>query len=190
MSGASSDQITKLLNRWNQGDGQARDELIPLVYSELRRLARRRLNGGRDHTLQSAALVHEVYLRLVNSPSVNWRDRVHFFAVAAKIMRRILVDYARRQYAAKRGASPMTLTLEEAVALPNKTEVNLLALDDALTDLAALDPRQSQIVELRYFGGLSIEETSEALNVSPATVKREWVTARTWLYKEMNRAAA
>jgi RNA polymerase sigma factor (TIGR02999 family) len=187
----SSSQVTALLLRWSDGDPTAREALIPLVYDELRRLARHCLaSQPRDHTLQSTALVHEAYLRLVGRTSVHWENQVHFFAVAAQLMRRILVDHARKQHAAKRGGNCLTLTLDESVGPPKKREVNLIALDDALTDLAALDSRQSQIVELRFFAGLSIEDASRVLGTSPATVKREWATARAWLYEQMNREAS
>ena len=187
MGPASSSQVTALLHQWSEGDPAAREALIPLVYDELRRLARHCLASQRaDHTLQSTALVHEAYLRLVGRTSVHWENRVHFFAVAAQLMRRILVDHARKQNAAKRGGGYITLTLDESVAPPRKRAVDLLALDDALTELAALDSRQSQIVELRFFGGLSIEDSSHLLGISQATVKREWATARTWLYEQMS----
>jgi RNA polymerase sigma-70 factor (ECF subfamily) len=183
----SSNQVTALLARWNQGEAAAREALVPLVYEELRRIARKCLaEQRRDHTLQSTALVHEAYLRLVGRTSVHWQDRVHFFAVAARLMRGILVDHARKHSAAKRGGDALTLVLDEAVVLPKKGEVNLVALDDALTRLAALDARQGQIVELRFFGGLSIEDVSHVLGISPATVKREWATARLWLHNAMS----
>jgi RNA polymerase sigma factor (TIGR02999 family) len=186
----SSNQVTVLLARWNQGEASAREALVPLVYEELRRVARKCLaHQPRDHTLQSTALVHEAYLRLVGRTSVHWQDRVHFFAVAARLMRGILVDHARRRGAAKRGGEAVTLVLDEAVVLPKKKEVDLVALDDALTCLATLDARQSQIVELRFFGGLSIEDVALALGISPATVKREWATARLWLHNAMSRTA-
>jgi RNA polymerase sigma factor (TIGR02999 family) len=184
---ASPSQVTALLLRWSEGDPGAREALMPLVYDELRRLARQCLASQRpDHTLQSTALVHEAYLRLVGRTSVHWENRVHFFAVAAQLMRRILVDHARKQNAAKRGGNYVTLTLDESLAPPKKREVNLIALDDALTNLATLDSRQSQIVELRFFGGLSIEDSSRVLGISPTTVKREWATARAWLYEQMS----
>jgi RNA polymerase sigma-70 factor (ECF subfamily) len=183
----TSSQVTELLLRWSAGDTAAREALIPLVYDELRRVARQCLASQRsDHTLQSTALVHEAYLRLVGRTWVHWENRVHFFAVAAQLMRRILVDHARKQHAAKRGGGHVTLTLDESLVLPKKRTVDLIALDDALTDLAVLDSRQSQIVELRFFGGLSIEDSSHVLGISPATVKREWATARTWLYEQMS----
>ena len=185
-----SDQVTALLLRWSHGDSAALEKLVPLVYDELRRLARNCLAGQRsDHTLQSTALVHEAYLRLIDHTSVHWDNRIHFFAVAAQLMRRILVDHARLKLAKKRGGDCVTLLLDEAVALSNQREVDLVALDDALNVLATLDERQCRLVELRFFGGLTIEETSHALKVSPATVKREWATARLWLLREMNRSA-
>jgi RNA polymerase sigma factor (TIGR02999 family) len=183
-----SSKVTELLVRWSDGEAAAREALIPVIYDELRRLARYHLASQRpDHTLQSTALVHEAYVRLAGHDWERWQNRHHFYGVAARLMRQILVDHARKHRAAKRGGSGLTLTLDEAVALPQQRDVDVIALDDALTDLAALDPRQSQIVELRFFGGLSIEETSQVLGISPATVKREWATARTWLYSELNR---
>lgn len=183
---ASSERVSKLLLNWGQGDQGAREALIPLVYDELRRLARRYLRRERpDHTLQSAALVNEAYLRLIRQDQPQWQNRAHFFAVAAQLMRHILVDHARNRAAAKRGAGAPRLTLDPDVALPQARDVDLVALDDALNQLAALDPQQSRLVELRFFGGLSIEETSVVLGVSPATVKREWATARAWLQREM-----
>jgi RNA polymerase sigma factor (TIGR02999 family) len=183
---ASSERVSKLLLNWGQGDQGAREALIPLVYDELRRLARRYLRRERpDHTLQSAALVNEAYLRLIRQDQPQWQNRAHFFGVAAQLMRHILVDHARNRAAAKRGAGAPRLTLDPDVALPQARDVDLVALDDVLNQLAALDPQQSRLVELRFFGGLSIEETSVVLGVSPATVKREWATARAWLQREM-----
>ena len=183
---ASSERVSKLLLNWGQGDQGAREALIPLVYDELRRLARRYLRRERpDHTLQSAALVNEAYLRLIRQDQPQWQNRAHFFGVAAQLMRHILVDHARHRAAAKRGAGAPRLTLDPDVALPQARDVDLVALDDVLNQLAALDPQQSRLVELRFFGGLSIEETSVVLGVSPATVKREWATARAWLQREM-----
>jgi RNA polymerase sigma factor (TIGR02999 family) len=183
---ASSERVSKLLLNWGQGDQGAREALIPLVYDELRRLARRYLRRERrDHTLQSAALVNEAYLRLIRQEHPQWQNRAHFFGVAAQLMRHILVDHARNRAAAKRGAGAPRLTLDPDVALPQERDVDLIALDDALNQLAALDPQQSRLVELRFFGGLSIEEASVVLGVSPATVKREWATARAWLQREM-----
>ncbi len=180
---AASNQVTQLLARWSDGDQNAREALIPLVYDELRRIARSALNRQRpDHTLESTALVHEAYMRLVGRTSVRFESRTHFFAVASHLMRRILVDHARKNNAAKRGGANVTLVLDASVDVPDKREIDLSALDEALTALAKLDERQASIVEMRFFGGLSIDETSQVLAISPATVKREWMTARSWLY--------
>ncbi len=186
----SSAQITRLLDNWQHGDQEARDELIPLVYRELRRLARHRLAGQRpDHTLQSAALVNEAYLRMVQQKPPQWQNRAHFFGVAAQMMRNILVDYARNRLAAKRGGGAPRLTLDTDVAPASQPPIDLVALDDALNKLATLDAKQSRLVELRFFAGLSIEETAAVIGVSPATVKREWATARAWLQRELRKAA-
>jgi len=183
-----SQQITELLDRWTRGDNAALEELVPLVYQDLRRVARRSLAGQRvDHTLQSTALVHEAYLRLAGRDRAHWQNRQHFFAVAAQAMRRILVDHARKHRAAKRGGGSVKLALDDGIALPQQRELDLVALDDALRALATLDRRQSQVVELRFFGGLSIEDVSNVLGISPATVKREWATARSWLFAELQR---
>jgi RNA polymerase sigma factor (TIGR02999 family) len=191
----SPDIVAELLERWNAGDASARDALVPFVYEELRRIARRCLAGqGRDHTLQPTALVHEAYLRLARREAANYRGRVHFFALAAQIMRQILIDHARKSASAKRGANAITLTLDEAIDRPQKgskqTSLDLIALDDAMNQLAKLDPRQCKIVELRFFGGLSIEETAEIVEISPATAKREWATARVWLHRTMSESAS
>jgi len=186
VSSSSSQPVTELLARWSRGDVAARDALVPLVYDELRRIARRCLSGQRsDHTLQPTALVHEAYLRLARSDSLGWQNRVHFYAMAAQMMRQILVDHARKHAAAKRGGNAITVVLDESSVVSAQTNLDLLALDDAMKRLATLDPRQSQIVELRFFGGLSIEETAHAVNISPATTKREWATARLWLHQAM-----
>jgi RNA polymerase sigma factor (TIGR02999 family) len=175
-----------LLVRWREGDREALEALMPLVYEELRRLAHHYLRQERsDHTLQSTALVHEAYLRLARQDPPQWQNRAHFFGIAARIMRQILVEYARGRGAAKRGGNTCRLTLDEAVALPQQTDVDVVALDKALNDLSELDAQQSRIVELRFFAGLTIEDTSEVLGISPATVKRDWVTARAWLYRAM-----
>jgi RNA polymerase sigma factor (TIGR02999 family) len=161
-----------------------------LVYDELRRIARRCLsNQSGNHTLQPTALVHEAYLRLARRDTVDWQDRAHFFALAAQMMRQILVDHARKQTAAKRGGNAVTLVVNEGSAVSRETSLDVIALDDAMKRLASLDPRQCQIVELRFFGGLSIEETAQAVNISTATIKREWATARLWLYNAMNSGA-
>jgi RNA polymerase sigma factor (TIGR02999 family) len=188
---AASNQVTELLLRWSGGDVAAREKLVPIVYDELRHVARRCLaNRGQNHTLGSTSLVHEAYLRLVGSTPIQWNDRVHFFAVAAQLMRRILVDHARMKGAKKRGGNCETLLLDEEIQFAKQRELDLVALDDALIGLAAIDERQARLVELRFFAGLSIEETSEAMEISTATVKREWATARIWLLREMNRNSA
>ena len=159
---------------------------MPLVYEELRRLARQCMSRERPgHTLQTSALVNEAYLRLVDQKNIRWRDRAHFFGIAARLMRQVLVDYARRRRYAKRGGDARRVPLDEAMIVSEERAADVVALDAALNSLAEIDPRQSQIVELRFFGGLSIEETAEALDVSPATVKREWATARAWLKREI-----
>jgi len=179
--------ITQLLIKWRNGDQAALDELASQVYSELRRLARYYLSQERHgHTLQPSDLVQEAYLRLVDEKEIDWRNRAHFFGVAAKRMRRILVEHARGRQAAKRGGGEYRLSLSEADRLPEKRNVNLLALNDALQRLEALDPQKARIVELRYFCGLTIEQTAEALRISPATVKRDWSMARAWLRSEIS----
>jgi RNA polymerase sigma factor (TIGR02999 family) len=184
----SSTRIDKLLADWGQGNEEAREALIPVVYNELRRQARRHLRGERpDHTLESAALVNEAYLRLVRQGVPQWQNRAHFFGVAAQLMRHILVDHARNRIAAKRGGGAPRLALNEELAPAQQPGMDLVALDDALTKLSALDSQQGRLIELRYFGGLSIEEAAVVLGVSAATVKREWATARAWLRREMKR---
>jgi RNA polymerase sigma factor (TIGR02999 family) len=184
----SSTRINKLLADWGRGDDEAREALIPVVYNELRRQARRYLRGERlDHTLESAALVNEAYLRLVRQEAPQWQNRAHFFGVAAQLMRHILVDHARKRIAAKRGAGAPVLALDPELAPAQKSGIDLVALDDALSKLTALDSQQGRLIELRFFGGLSIEETAIVLGISPATVKREWVTARAWLRRELKR---
>jgi len=175
-----------LLVRWREGDREALEALMPLVYDELRRLAHHYLRQERsDHTLQSTALVHEAYLRLAGQNAPQWQNRAHFFGIAAHIMRQILVEYARGRGAAKRGGSACRVSLDETIALPDQMDVDIVELDRALTGLAELDAQQSRIVELRFFAGLTIEDTSEVLGISPATVKRDWVTARAWLFRAM-----
>jgi len=188
VSGISSKPVSELLGKWQAGDAEALRALVPLVYADLRRLAHQCLRKERpSHTLQSTALVHEAYVRLTQRERVHFESRSSFFAVSAQLMRQILVDYARGHRAAKRDGG-LKLALDENMALPIAREVNLVALDDALRELARLDQQQARIVELRFFGGLTIEETSEVLAVSPATVKRDWTTARLWLHKQMSRA--
>jgi RNA polymerase sigma factor (TIGR02999 family) len=182
----SSDPVSELLSKWRPEERDLLQTLIPLVYAELRRLAHHYLQDERPgHTLQTTALVHEAYLRFQEKGSGRFENRAHFFAMAAQLMRQILVDHARGRRAAKRGGGNQKITLDDACGLMKGRPVDIIALDDALNGLARLDPHQSRIVELRFFGGLSIEETAEALGVSPATVKRHWFTARLWLYQEM-----
>lgn len=190
-SGPAAD-VTQLLVNWSKGDQASLDQLLPLVYGELRRLASSYLRRERsNHTLQSTALVHEAFMRLVNQQDVQWKNRAHFYAIAAQMIRRILVDYARSQHAEKRGSGAVKLALDEAMAVAQTpaTDIDLLGLNDALDQLAALDERQSRIVELRFFAGLSIEETAEVMHLSAATIKREWQTARAWLFREMTNNA-
>ena len=179
----SQQQVTQLLVAWGGGDQAALDELMPLVHEELRRLARRCMNRERPgHTLQTSALVNEAFLRLVDQKNVRWQDRTHFFGIAARLMRQILVDYARRRGYAKRGGGAQPVLLDEALIVAEERAAEVVALDDALKSLAEIDPRKSRIVELRFFGGLSIEETAEVLGVSEGTVRRDWALAKAWLY--------
>lgn len=180
--------VTHLLLDWNKGQQAALEQLMPLVYDELRHIAGRYLRKERqDHTLQTTALVHEAYIRLIDQNQANWQNRAQFFGVAAQMMRRILVDHARGHQADKRGGGAAKLSLEEAIEIADQREVDLIALDDALTNLAALDEQQSRIVELRYFGGLTVEEVAEVLKLSPATIKREWSMAKAWLHRELSK---
>ena len=182
-----SQNLTALLIRWREGDRSALDQMTPVLYEELRRLARHFLAAERsDHTLQPTALVHEAYLRLVGQHSVDWRNRAHFMAMAATMMRRILINHAEAHNAAKREGSGEILSLEDAFGVFTDPRIDLLHLNAMLDRLSGLDPQQGRVVELRYFGGLSIEETAEALGISPATVKREWSTARLWLLQQMS----
>lgn len=181
-------EVTRLLRNWSGGDENALDQLTPVVYDELRRLAASYMRRERqDHTLQSTALVNEAYLKLVDQKNVVWQNRAHFFGIAAQMIRRILVDHARAHKAEKRGGGAGVLSLDEAIGVPEKHDVEILALNDALTRLTEMDPKQGRIVELRFFTGLSIEETAEVVGVSPATVKREWAAARAWLFREISR---
>lgn len=181
-------EVTLLLQGWRSGDSTALDALLPLVYKELRRLAHFQLQKERpEHTLQSAALVHEAYLRLIGLKLPQWESRTHFFAIAAQLMRQILVDYARRHVAAKRGGGVCKLSLEDATMVSPQKDVDVISLDDALNALAKIDARQSRVVELRFFAGLSLREISEALEIAPATVQRDWTAARAWLYREISR---
>ena len=183
------DDVSQLLRAWSGGDQGALEKLTPIVYHELHRLARRYMKGERPgHSLQTTALVNEAYTRLVDYKRMQWQDRAHFFAVSAQLMRRILVEHARR-HNLKRGGGVPHLSLEEAAVVGGHADEDMVALDDAMNALARLDPRKVQVVEMRFFGGLSVEETAEALQVSTVTVKRDWRAARVWLYKQMTGAA-
>jgi RNA polymerase sigma factor (TIGR02999 family) len=182
-----SPTATELLVAWSAGDRSALEQLMPAVYGELRRLARWQLARERGQTLQPTALVHEAYLKLIDQRSVNWQNRAHFFAIVARLMRRIVMKRARRRRAAKRGGGAVDVGLDDTAILSDERAADLIALDDALTTLAAMDPRPSEIVQLRFFGGLSVEETGEVLGISAGTVKREWRTARAWLHTQVLR---
>ncbi|MEO6724013.1 MAG: sigma-70 family RNA polymerase sigma factor [Blastocatellia bacterium] len=189
MASAPQD-VTQFLVAWNAGDQSALDQLLPVVYDELRRLARSYLRRERpDHTLQATALVHEAYFRLIDQRQVTWQNRAHFFGIAVQMMRRILVNHAVAKKTDKRGGEATLLALDDAVSFAAERQVDLIALDDALKTLEQLDPQQSRVVELRFFGGRSIEETAEVLSVSPATFKREWATAKLWLQRQISRTA-
>lgn len=184
----ASQNVTDLLINWGKGDREALDQLVPLVYEELRRQAARYLRRERvGHTLQTTALIHEAYLRLVDQRNVRWQNRAQFFGIAAKLMRRILVDHARTKKRAKRGGSDVRVSFTEAKISEKVQELDVVALDEALDRLAEIDERQSKIVELRFFSGLTVEETGEVLAISPATVKRDWSLAKAWLYREIRR---
>lgn len=186
MSDSSPEGVTKLLHAWGQGKESALNELLPIVHQELRRLARRYMFGERQgHTLQTTALVNEAYLRLLGSQKVNWQNRAHFFAISAQLMRRILVDSARSRGYQKRGGNAPKVTLDETLIGPQKKGNDLVVLDDALKALSDFDPRKSKVVELRFFGGLSVEETAAVLKVSPDTAMRDWRLAKAWLKREM-----
>jgi RNA polymerase sigma factor (TIGR02999 family) len=187
--GREAADITQMLREWSDGKQEALDKLLPLVYDELHRQAASFLRRERPgHTLQTTALIHEAYLKLIDRRDVNWQSRAHFFAVAAQAMRRILVDYAKAKHRRKRGGDDIKLSLEEATQLAAKEKgVDLIALDEALDKLAARDEQQARVVELRYFSGLSLEETAEALHVSRATVARDWEAARAWLHRELTK---
>jgi RNA polymerase sigma factor (TIGR02999 family) len=187
MTTLSADNLTGLLFEWRQGDEAALDKLTPLVYDELRRIAHRYVQRERDgHTLQTTALVNEAYLRLAGQQKIEWQSRAHFFAVTAHVMRHILIDHARRRHYAKRGGGAQHIPLDEAAGMSAQRAGELVALDEALVELAKLDPRKSRVVELRYFGGLSMEETAEVLEVSLMTVRRDWRVAKAWLFKAVN----
>jgi RNA polymerase sigma-70 factor (ECF subfamily) len=187
MTSHDEKDVTRLLKAWSGGDQAALDALMPVVYAEVRRLAQSYLRRERpDHTLQPTALVNEAYLRLVDQRDVAWNSRSHFFGIAAQIMRRILVDHARARRANKRGSGLVPVVFDEALEVAQAQDLDVVALDDALKTLAELDARQARVVELRFFGGLSIEETAEVMALSPATVKREWTAARLWLKRELS----
>ena len=186
MSPNSDLEPTELLRAWSQGDESARERLIPLLYGELYSLARRYMRQERaDHTLQATALVNEAYLRLIDVNRVEWRNRTHFLALAAQMMRRILVEFARNRHRQKRGGGAVRVSIDDVGELPEPKERDLVALSDALSGLATFDARMSQVVELRFFGGLSVEETADVLNASPETVMRDWKTAKAWLLREL-----
>jgi RNA polymerase sigma factor (TIGR02999 family) len=188
---SSSHEVTRLLRAWNGGDEEALGKLTPLVYRQLHEIAQRYMAGERSgHTLQTTALVNEAYLRLVDCTKVNWQDRAHFFAVSAQLMRRILIDFARSRGYLKRGAAVAHISLDEAPSVCNEPDVNLVALDDALSALSAIDERKSKVVELRFFGGLNVEETAEVLGVSSDTIIRDWRLAKIWLLRELSREKA
>jgi RNA polymerase sigma-70 factor (ECF subfamily) len=188
MKASPPEEITGLLIDWSHGDQAALDELMPLVYEELRRLARQYMSKERaGHTLQTTALVNEAYMRLVDQSRVQWQNRAHFFAIASQLMRRI--DHARRHQYAKRGGGALQVSLNEAAGVSHEKSADLLALDDALKRLAALDERKSKVVELRFFGGMTVEEAAGVLNISPETVMRDWVAAKAWLHREISNEA-
>ena len=185
---SSPDSFTRLLLDWSDGDEAARDEMLPLVYEELRRLARQCMRGERaGHTLQTTALVNEAYLRLVDMRQVSWRDRAHFFALASRVIRHVLVDAARSRRSLKRGADACPEAIDEDLLISENPPADIIALDDALRALSAIDERKNQVVELRFFGGLTVEETAEVLGVSAETVKRDWKLAKAWLRRELRR---
>ena len=191
MNSVTADDLTGMLIEWRQGDRAALDRLTPIVYDEIRRIAHRYVQREREgHTLQTTALINEAYLRLAGSETVDWQNRSHFFAVTAQVMRHILIDHARRRRYVKHGGEaqhiPFDLAVAEAVQMSQPRAAELVALDEALEELAKLDPRKSQVVELRYFGGLSLEETAEVLEISAMTVRRDWRAAKAWLYKAVN----
>jgi RNA polymerase sigma-70 factor, ECF subfamily len=187
MAGSGSPEVTQLLLAWSEGDQTAFDKLVPLVYAGLHRLAKRYMRDERpEHTLQATALIHEAYVRLIDAKRVRWEGRGHFFGVAARLMRQILVDFARERGYQKRGGAVRPVSLDEALVVSGKQDDGLVALDEALSALAEIDGRKSQVVELRFFGGLSIEESAEALKVSPETVRRDWRLAKSWLFQRLN----
>src|SRR5437016_3664410 len=188
MTQRSTHEVTQLLIEWSNGDKAALDKLMPLIYDELRRLAHHYMSREHSgHTLQTTAVVNEAYLRLINRKGVHWQNRAHFFAIAAQLMRSILVDHARSHAYAKRGGGARKIALDDAMVISQQRAAEVVALDDALKRLAEIDPLQSRLVEMKFFGGLTIEETGEVLGLSPATIKREWSTAKAWLYHELSK---
>jgi RNA polymerase sigma factor (TIGR02999 family) len=186
---AATHEVTELLHDWSEGDESALERLMPLVYEELHRLAHQHMKREKPgHILQTSALINEAYLRLVDRPRIHWQNRAQFFGIAARVMRRILVDEARKRKTDKRGGDAIRVTLNEATNVAHEQAANVMALDDALKSLEAIDPRQGQIVELRFFGGLSVDEAAEVLKLSPGTVMRDWTFARAWLKNEMSGA--
>jgi len=182
-----SQEVTRLLLAWNDGDEGALEKLVPLVYGELRRLAKRQMWGEHpDHTLQTTALINEAYIKLVDLRNVHWQNRAHFFALCARLMRRILVDFARSRHYVKRGGGAQPISLDESLVVSPAHSTDLVAVDDALKALAKVDARKAQMVELRFFGGLTVEETAEVLKVSPETVQRDWKIAKAWLLRELS----
>lgn len=187
MSVIASQEITKLLLAWSEGEQTALDQLMPLVYRELHRLAKRYLRRERaNHSLQTTALVNEAYLRLIDADQIRWQNRAHFFAISARLMRQILVDFARSSAYQKRGGGVRAVPLDEALLIGEQEDEDLVALDEALRDLAKIDARKSEVVELRFFGGLSVEESAEVLKVSPETVRRDWRLAKSWLRRRLS----
>ena len=183
---AETQDVTQMLKAMSAGDNSVPEKLLPVVYEELRRLAHGYMQNERsDHTLQATALVHEAYIQLVDWKNVSWQNRAHFFAAAAQMMRKILVDHAREKNALKRGGGLRTIALDDAISFPNHNNVDLMSLDDAMTELNSFDPQQAKIVELRFFGGLTIEETAHAMDISDSTVKRDWQIAKAWLFNRM-----
>lgn len=186
MSPSDQDQVTQLLVRWSEGDSSAIEQLTPLVYQELHRLAHKHIQQENDgHTLQTTALVHEAYLRLVDQRNIRWQNRAHFFAVSAQVMRHILVDYARKKSSAKRGGVAQKVTLDDGAVVWKERSTELIALDEALQQLAEIHPRRSKVVELRYFGGMNNKEAAEVLKISEASIERDWRFAKAWLYREL-----
>ena len=187
MADSDNNEVTKLLESWSSGKQEALDELMPLVYQELRRMAKKYMNSQPSkHTLQTTALIHEAYLKLADNRGKNWQNRAHFFAVAAQAMRHILVDHARLHKAEKRGGDTQIVSLEEAAIISDERAAEIVALDEAIENLSKVEERKSRVVELRYFGGLSVEETAEVLKISPETVMRDWRFAKTWLLRELS----